>query len=87
MKKSELNDALEALKLEITLLEDEDEATRKKLSGLVDSMERLIDNDDAAEHASMKDTVMTFIDDYGVKHPRITAIVNDFMNKLMGMGI
>jgi uncharacterized protein (DUF1499 family) len=87
MNKDELHNSLEALKLEIDLLDSEDKETQKKLYQFVDSMEQLIDSDASSKHSSMKDAIVAFVDDYEIKYPRLTAIANDLMNKLMGMGI
>lgn len=87
MNKEELHNSLEALRLEIDLLEAKDEATRQKLYEFVTEMERLIESEAPARQTTMKDAIVAFVDAYEIKHPRLTAIANDLMNKLMGMGI
>ena len=82
----QLRNTLAALREEIGKLESNDVASKEKLEQLVQTLEKRLDNpddDDLKLTEGLQDSVTHF----EVTHPRVTAILNDFMMTLSNMGI
>ncbi len=87
MKKAELQTAITKLRLEIESLEDEEDETRENLAQLANMMQEQLETNTSQENPSLNNAVIEMVEAYEARHPRITAIVNDIMTKLAGMGI
>ena len=87
MNKTELLQALSELRQEIEQLEDGDDDTRARLCQLTDLMEVQLEQHAEPDHPSLNRALQEMIEIYEARHPRLTAIANDIMTKLAGMGI
>lgn len=85
--KAQLHESLAALRAQIDQLDEGDAVARERLQALLQQMEREIEAEVNAPDQSLKDAMLEIIEAYEIQHPRITAIVNDIMTKLMSMGI
>jgi outer membrane protein TolC len=87
MNATELQESINAARAELAHLNDDDKQARENLELLLNRMERQLEAPDESERLSGIDSLSEFVEQMEARHPRLTAIVNDIMNKLAGMGI
>ncbi len=85
--RKELGEAIQELREEIETLDDSDRETRARLVQLADLMDAQLLGEPLTEDPSTADTVMSLIETYEARYPRVTAMANDLMTRLAAMGI
>ena len=84
MSRQELRQLLDALRE----FDVSDEAARTRLDTLIAALERqILAPEDAAGNASLLASLPKAIEKFESDHPRLTAILNDLMVTLSGLGI
>ncbi len=88
MSREDLRKSLERLHSELDKLEGDNELARERLKHLVSDLEHQLENpDDAAHRDTLIERLHDFIEQFEVKHPRVTGIANDIMVTLSNLGI
>ena len=88
MSRKELHQLLDALRVALHEFEVGDQQARTRLDILIAALEHQIQTpDDAAANASLRANLPNAIKQFESEHPRFTAILNDLMVTLSGMGI
>ncbi|MCU0821640.1 MAG: DUF4404 family protein [Spirochaetes bacterium] len=88
MSNSVLKKQITDLKTEISRLKDKDSTTREKMLGLVSELEHMISNpDDSAQKSVLIENLKNHIEDFEIKHPDLTGVLNRIMVMLSNMGI
>ena len=85
--RKELGEAIQELREEIETLDDSDRETRARLVQLADLMDAQLLGEPLTEDPSTADTVMSLIETYEARYPRVTAMANGLMTRLAAMGI
>ncbi len=86
MSQEQIEKALDQLRHEITNLRDENPATRKRLTTLVESIERGAKAPDS-DHEGLIEEIRGSIEQFEVEHPSTTGVLNQIMLTLSNMGI
>ncbi|MDX2276740.1 MAG: DUF4404 family protein [Hyphomonadaceae bacterium] len=84
MEDAQLRETLQRLRAEIEQLGPEDAAVQARLNLLVADVERRLEG---ADDDGLIDNIKESVEQFEVKHPRATAILNDVMLALSNMGI
>ena len=84
MEDAQLRETLQRLREEIEKLGPQDQAAQARLSSLMADIERRLDGQD---DDGLIDNIKESVEQFEVKHPRATAILNDIMLALSNMGI
>ncbi|MBI5619072.1 MAG: DUF4404 family protein [Gammaproteobacteria bacterium] len=88
MSRDQLHQALEALRAALAEFGSGDAEKRARIEGLIAALERQIDAPEgSATDAELNAELPTLVEHFEVEHPRLTAILNDLMVTLSGMGI
>ena len=88
MSREDLRKSLERLHSELDKLEGDNELARERLKHLVSDLEHQLENpDDKAHRDTLIERLHDFIEQFEVKHPRVTGIANDIMVTLSNLGI
>lgn len=87
MSKEQIATSIESLRSEIENLKVDDTATKARLEGLVEELERQVEESEHSGISGLDESVKDAIEHFEVEHPRITGILNDLMVTLSGMGI
>ncbi|MBI2801426.1 MAG: DUF4404 family protein [Gammaproteobacteria bacterium] len=88
MSRKELHELLDALRVALHEFEVGDQQARTRLDSLIAALERQIQTpNDTAASARLIANLPNAIEQFESKHPRLTAILNDLMVTLSGMGI
>lgn len=88
MTEKEINAALGDLRKEIEQLEVDDQATKARLSTLVENIEQRLESSESdEEHHDLVEEMKDAVTQFEVEHPRITGIINDLMMTLSNAGI
>lgn len=87
MSIEELKHAIAALRSEIQELDVCDEETNRQLTELADLLEKRLDQQPGPAEPESDNAILLLLENVETQHPRITAIANDLMTRLMGMGI
>ena len=88
MSREQLHQSLDALRAALAEFGSEDAEKRARIETLIEALERQIDAPEgAAPNAELNETLPTLVENFEVEHPRLTAILNDLMVTLSGMGI
>ena len=88
MSKNILKKQLADLKSEVNRLKENDKITREKMTGLISEIEHMIANPDDSEHKSaLIENLKNHIDNFEIKHPDLTGVLNRIMVMLSNMGI
>ena len=88
MSRQELQQLLDGLRIALREFDASDQPARTRLDTLIAALERQIQApDDAAASASLLANLPKAIEKFESEHPRLTAILNDLMVTLSGLGI
>ena len=87
MSIEELKKTITALRQEIQNLDESDEETDQQLTDLADLLEQRLENQPGSAETESDNAILSLLENVETQHPRITAIANDLMTRLMGMGI
>jgi archaellum component FlaC len=88
MSKNILKKQLADLKSEINRLKENDKITREKMSGLISEIEHMITNPEDSEHKSaLIENLKNHIENFEIKHPDLTGVLNRIMVMLSNIGI
>lgn len=88
MSHKELHQLLDALRVALHEFDVGDQQARTRLDTLIAALERQMQTpNDAAASASLIANLPKAIEQFESEHPRLTAILNDLMVTLSGMGI
>ena len=88
MNKVKLKKHLADLKSETNRLKADDKATREKMTVLISEIEHLLENpDDSAHRSAVINNLQNHIENFEIKHPDLTSILNQIMMMLSSMGI
>ena len=88
MSREQLHESLTALRAALAEFGSGDAEKRTRIESLIAALERQIDApDDSAAGAEINAELPTLVGQFEVEHPRLTAILNDLMVTLSGMGI
>ncbi len=79
-----ITDTISALKQESKKLEANDTET---INALIEKLEQQLKTPTIENHDSLTDQLKQTMSSFEYQHPRITAIVNDLMVKLAGLGV
>ena len=83
-----LEDSLNRLRSEIRTLDVGDDKTRERLDKLIEDIEKTLANPQhAGTHEPIGERLKASALDFEVSHPRLTALVNEVVDKLSSMGI
>ncbi len=82
--KRKLDEDLKRLRSE---LENADETTRKRMEALVEKVEQRLAEGEGKAAQGLLQELEEEIMQFEIKHPRLTAILNDLMVTLSNMGI
>ena len=89
MEKEKLHKSLKDLHEEVKNVEAGDEKSKDLLDTLATSIQRVIDNPEetTAEHqANLLENLKESVRYFEVSHPALTAIMNNIINTLKGIG-
>ena len=88
MSRPQLEQSLDALRKELAALEPGAEDVRRRLSALIDDIDKELEAlDENQEHDSLLEQLRHQIESFEVEHPRVTNILNDIMVTLSNLGI
>jgi hypothetical protein len=87
MDHDKISASIEALRAEISRLHADDAASRTRLDALIADLEKQLDDPETSDRSGLEASVGELIEQFEVKHPRITGVLNDLMVTLSGMGI
>lgn len=87
MSKQEIQSILSELKAESANIKPSDTDAVDYINQLINKLERLVSEPEVSDHHSLLDHMRTTIGKFEVSHPKLTAIVNELMVKLAGLGI
>jgi len=87
MSHEKITASIEALRTEIDKLHVDDSVSRDRLDALISELQQQVADGDAGAPAELEGPVTDLIEQFEVEHPRITAVLNDLMVTLSGMGI
>lgn len=83
-----LKEGLERLRAELEALDAREEATRRRLEGLIGDLEHKLEHpDDEEHHHNLVDRMREAAEEFGVEHPRAAGILNHIMMTLSNLGI
>jgi hypothetical protein len=88
MSRDQLHQSLAALRAALAEFDTGDSEKRARIQSLIEALERQIDApENPAASAELNESLPTLVEHFEVEHPRLTAILNDLMVTLSGMGI
>jgi len=88
MSMNKLKKHLEDLKSEAGRLKAGDSATKEKMNVLISEIEHLLENPDDSAHRSMViKNLQEHVENFEIKHPDLTGVLNHIMVMLGNMGI
>ncbi len=88
MSKDKVLEHLDGLKEEITKLEESDESTRDRLTGLTEEIEDLLEKiEDKPDSSALLQNLQTHVEHFEIEHPKITGVLSQIINTLTSMGI
>lgn len=83
MSKDDIQKSIDELRHELSLLDDDQEDVKGRISGLISDIEAQVDAPESESGFSLTQ----HIEELEVKHPQITAIINQIATTLSNMGI
>ncbi len=88
MSQKDLEQLLDGLRVALRDFDADDQPARARLDALIVALERQIQApDDATASANLLANLPKAIEKFESEHPRLTAILNDLMVTLSGLGI
>ncbi|MCU0848464.1 MAG: DUF4404 family protein [Spirochaetes bacterium] len=88
MSMNKLKKHLEELKSEANKLKAGDNETREKMTVLISEIEHLLENPDDSAHRSLViNNLQDHVENFEIKHPDLTGVLNQIMVMLGNMGI
>ena len=88
MNKEDLHETLEQLRCELSTLGPEAAPVKDRVNSLINDLEQQFqDLENPGHRATMRDRLVTLIEQFESKHPSITGMLNQIMTTLAGMGV
>lgn len=87
MSRSELQTTLAELKSESKKIDNRDHDTAESINQLINKLEEQLSAPEISEKHTLIDHMRSVVEEFEYSHPRLTAIVNDLMVKLAGIGV
>ena len=84
---SEITDTIKALRHESNKITADDTESTEVINKLIEKLEQQVKSPTIENHQSLTDHLKDTVSTFEYEHPRITAIVNDLMVKLAGLGV
>ena len=84
---AEITDTIKALKHESKKFEVDDAESTETINKLIEKLEQQLKSPTIENQDSLADQLKQTMSSFEYQHPRITAIVNDLMVKLAGLGV
>jgi len=87
MYKSDIKKTLSQLKIESGNINPDDSNTAESINHLINKLEEQLSAPEITGIGALAEHMRSTIEELECSHPRITAIVNDLMVKLAGIGV
>lgn len=87
MKKHDIQSTLAALKTESENIDSRDPDSMESINQLINKLEQQLSEPNIDDHQNLIDHLNDVILKFEVNNPSITAIANDLMVKLAGLGV
>ena len=84
---SEITDTIKALKQESKKINADDNESTETIKEIIEKLEQQLKSPTIEDHRSLSDQLKNSVSSFEYQHPKITAIVNDLMVKLAGLGV
>ncbi|MEL6159048.1 MAG: DUF4404 family protein [Cyanobacteria bacterium J06623_5] len=88
MSKEDIHQSIAALHAEIDRLDTPDSTVKEKLTSLIQSVEKQLQEPDSTVHKeSALNTLPTLIEQFEAEHPNVTDTLGRLLTTLSGMGV
>lgn len=85
MTEEKANNLIEKLKQELESINDEGQVS--KMNFVIDEIDKNIIREKNSDVKHVEDLIRSTVREFEASHPKITAILNDFLNTLSSLGI